>query len=139
MGVHQCGMAFTRSWASARPGLVPHHRGASEYLFPSPVKTADGKDAPYTTITRAWYKLRRDAKVPAVRLHDLRHSFASLLVSGGRSLYEVQQILGHSDPKVTMRYAHLSVRALQEAANAGSVIVPRAAPKAEAMETAKAA
>jgi site-specific recombinase XerD len=86
--------------------------------------------------------LRRDAKVPAVRLHDLRHSFASLLVSGGRSLYEVQQILGHSDPKVTMRYAHLSARALQEAANAGSVIVPRAAPKTEgdeAAETAKAA
>jgi integrase len=57
------------------------------------------------------------------RLHDLRHGFASLLVSGGRSLYEVQQILGHSDPKVTMRYAHLSARALQDAANAASVIV----------------
>jgi len=83
--------------------------------------------------------VRRDAKVPAVRLHDLRHSFASLLVSGGRSLYEVQQILGHSDPKVTMRYPHLSAKALQEAANAGSVIVPRAAPKAEVAETAKAA
>ena len=114
-------------------------KGASEYLFPSPVKTEDGKDAPYTTITRAWYRLREKAKVPAVRLHDLRHSYASLLVSGGRSLYEVQQILGHSDPKVTMRYAHLSAKALQEAANAGSVIVPRAAPKAEAAETAKAA
>ena len=43
--------------------------------------------------------------------------------------YEVQQILGHSDPKVTMRYAHLSGKALQEAANAASVIVPRAGPK----------
>jgi hypothetical protein len=52
------------------------------------------------------------------------------LVSGGRSLYEVQQILGHSDPKVNMRYAHLSTKALQEAANTASVIVPRAAPNA---------
>lgn len=114
-------------------------KGKSEYLFPSPVKTEDGKDAPYTTITRAWYRLRAKAKVPAVRLHDLRHTFASLLVSNGQSLYSVQQILGHSDPKVTMRYAHLSSRALQEAANAGSVIVPRAAPKVGAEEAAKAA
>lgn len=99
-------------------------KGKSEYLFPSP---ASGK--PYTTITRAWYRLRQLAGIN-VRIHDLRHSFASRLVCNGRSLYEVQQILGHSDPKVTMRYAHLSAKALQEAANAGSVIVPRAAPTA---------
>lgn len=93
----------------------------SPYLFPSPVT---GK--PYTAITRAWYRLRAKAGVK-IRIHDLRHTFASFLVSGGRSLFEVQQILGHSDPKVTMRYAHLSAKALQEAANAGSMIVKRAA------------
>lgn len=96
-------------------------KGKSVYLFPSPVT---GK--PYTSITRPWYRLRKKAQVPQVRLHDLRHGFASLLVSAGRSLYEVQQILGHSDPKVTMRYAHLSAKSMQEAANAASVIVPRA-------------
>jgi site-specific recombinase XerD len=63
--------------------------------------------------------------VEKLRIHDLRHSFASLLVSGGRSLYEVQQILGHSDPKITMRYAHLSSEALREAANVASVLVPQ--------------
>ena len=105
-------------------------KGKSAYLFPSPAKAKDDKDAAYTTITRAWYRLRKKAKVPNVRLHDLRHSFASMLVSGGRSLYEVQQILGHSDPKVTMRYAHLSAKALQEAANAAPVIVPKAVGKA---------
>ncbi|MCV2352620.1 site-specific integrase [Paucibacter sp. B2R-40] len=98
-------------------------KGKSAYLFPSPAKQKGGKDEPYTTITRAWYRLRKEAKVPSVRLHDLRHSYASLLVTAGRSLYEVQQILGHSDPKVTMRYAHLSSKVLQEAANAASVIV----------------
>ena len=97
-------------------------KGKSEYLFPSPVT---GK--PYTGITRAWYRLRKKAKIPSIRLHDLRHGFASLLVSGGRSLYEVQQILGHSDPKVTMRYAHLSAKALKDAANAASVIVRKPA------------
>ena len=100
-------------------------KGKSDYLFPSPVT---GK--PYTSITRPWYRLRKVAGIPQIRIHDLRHGFASLLVSGGRSLYEVQQILGHSDPKVTMRYAHLSAKALQEAANAASVIVGR--PEARA-------
>lgn len=96
-------------------------QGQSQYLFPSPVT---GK--PYTAITRAWYRLRKKAGVN-IRIHDLRHTFASFLVSRGRSLFEVQQILGHSDPKVTMRYAHLSSKALQEAANAGSMIVRKAA------------
>ena len=99
-------------------------QGASEYLFPSPIT-----GEPYTAITRPWYRLRKLAGVK-IRIHDLRHGFASMLVSGGRSLYEVQQILGHSDPKVTMRYAHLSSKTLQEAANAGSVIVPRVDVKA---------
>jgi integrase len=113
-------------------------KGKSAYLFPSPVKAEDDKDEPYVTVTRVWYRIRKLAGVN-VRIHDLRHSFASRLVCNGRSLYEVQQILGHSDPKVTMRYAHLSAKALQEAANAGSVIVRKEETKTEAAETAKAA
>ena len=101
----------------------------SAYLFPSPVFAKDGNDLPYTNITRAWYRIQKLSGIK-IRAHDLRHGFASMLVSGGRSLYEVQQILGHSDPKVTMRYAHLSSKTLQEAANAGSVIVPRVEAKA---------
>lgn len=99
-------------------------RDKSTYLFPSPVFAKDEKDLPYTNITRAWSRLQKLAGIK-IRAHDLRHGFASMLVSGGRSIYEVHQILGHSDPKVTMRYAHLSSKVLQEAANAGSVIVSR--------------
>ncbi|WP_036593771.1 site-specific integrase [Ottowia thiooxydans] len=87
----------------------------------------EATNKPFVTITRAWYRLRAKAGIEGLRIHDLRHSFASFLVNGGRSLYEVQQILGHSDPKVTMRYAHLSTKALQEAANAASVIVKQQA------------
>jgi site-specific recombinase XerD len=61
-----------------------------------------------------------------VRLHDLRHSFASFLVNSGRSLYEVQRLLGHHDPKVTMRYAHLSPGALIDAANVVGEMVGKA-------------
>lgn len=97
-------------------------RDRSRYLFPSPVKASD---APYGPITRVWYRIRKTAGVEHLRIHDLRHSFASLLVTGGRSLYEVQKILGHSDPKITMRYARLSNETLRQAANVASVLVPR--------------
>lgn len=95
-------------------------QGAFAYAFANP-ETGE----PYQSVRRVFYRLCKKANVK-LRIHDLRHSFASMLVSGGRSLYEVQQILGHSDPKVTMRYAHLSTKALQAAANTASVIVPKA-------------
>jgi integrase len=78
---------------------------------------------PYTTIAKVWGRLRRKAGLPHLRIHDLRHQYASFLVNSGRTLYEVQQILGHSDPSVTQRYAHLSTRSLQEAANSASIIL----------------
>lgn len=87
-----------------------------QYLF---MNQQTGK--PYTTITKVWDRLRKAAGLPHLRLHDLRHQFASFLVNDGRTLYEVQQILGHSDPKATMRYAHLSTKALRYEANSAAV------------------
>jgi len=52
------------------------------------------------------------------RVHDLRHSFASFLINAGRSLYEVQKILGHTQVRTTQRYAHLSQDTLIDACNA---------------------
>ena len=51
---------------------------------------------PYTTIMKVWSRIRAEAGVPFLRIHDLRHMYASFLVNSGRTLYEVQQILGHS-------------------------------------------
>jgi site-specific recombinase XerD len=53
-------------------------------------------------------------------MHDLRHSFASLLINAGRSLYEVQTILGHTQIKTTQRYAHLAPQTLLDASNAAT-------------------
>lgn len=92
-----------------------------EHLF---INRKTGK--PYVNITKVWQRLRTAAGLKHLRLHDLRHQYASFLVNNGRTLYEVQQILGHSDPKVTMRYAHLSTRALQEAANSASIKIKEA-------------
>jgi integrase len=72
---------------------------------------------PPVSIFYAWDSIRRKVGLADVRLHDLRHSYASFLVNVGRSLYEVQRLLGHHDPKVTMRYAHLSPSAMLEAVN----------------------
>ena len=101
--------------------------GMNESLFISP---RTGKR--FTNIHKMWERIREAAGLPHLRLHDLRHQYASFLVNSGRTLYEVQQILGHSDPKVTMRYTHLSSKSLQDAANSASVLIKAAsvpAPK----------
>jgi site-specific recombinase XerD len=76
-----------------------------------------------TSVNRVWSRLRVKAGLPHLRLHDLRHQYASFLVNNGRTLYEVQKILGHSDTKVTERYAHLSTQTLQAAADSASVAI----------------
>ncbi|MCL4555641.1 MAG: site-specific integrase [Gammaproteobacteria bacterium] len=82
---------------------------------------------PPVSIFCAWDTIRNRVGLSDVRLHDLRHSFASFLVNNGRSLYEVQKLLGHHDPKVTMRYAHLAPGALIDAANVVGNLVGRRA------------
>lgn len=82
----------------------------SLYIFTNP-----NTGRPFVTIFRSWDNARKRAQLPELRIHDLRHSFASFLVNAGRSLYEVQEILGHSDIRTTSRYAHLSRERLLEA------------------------
>lgn len=79
---------------------------------------------PYKSIFNSWHTARKKVGLSDVRVHDLRHSFASFLVNSGRSLYEVQKILGHSQISTTQRYAHLSNDSLLSAAN----VVERAIP-----------
>ena len=84
----------------------------SDWVFASPVT---GK--PFVSIFQAWNTPRQKAGLGDVRIHDLRHNFASQLVNAGRSLYEVQKLLGHADASTTQRYAHLSQERLLEAAS----------------------
>lgn len=79
---------------------------------------------PYVSVFASWNTARISANMPEVRMHDLRHSFASFLVNSGRTLYEVQKILGHTQIKTTQRYAHLSQDSLVAAANEAAKCMP---------------
>lgn len=59
-----------------------------------------------TTVYCAFKRVLRAAGIADFRWHDQRHSFASHLVMAGVDLRTVQELLGHRDPKMTMRYAH---------------------------------
>lgn len=77
---------------------------------------------PYVSFFYSWDSARKRAGLPELRVHDLRHSFASFLVNAGRSLYEVQELLGHADIRTTSRYAHLSRERLFEAVESVPVL-----------------
>jgi len=82
-----------------RQMLVP---SGVPWLFPG-----DTPGQPVKEIRRFWINVQRDANLPDVRIHDLRHTFASLLVSGGASLEMIGKLLGHTQMQTTQRYAHL--------------------------------
>ena len=64
-----------------------------------------------------WLRIRTIARLGDLRIHDLRHVFASTAVSAGDSLYIVGKILGHRQLSTTQRYAHLALKPIQEVAN----------------------
>lgn len=74
-------------------------------------------------------KALKQAKIENFRYHDLRHTFASHFVMNGGRLPELQKILGHSDFKLTLRYAHLSKNHLQQAIKVVENIIPEIAER----------
>ena len=80
------------------------------YLFPG-----RGEGQPLQDIKKAWEKLRQAAAVPDLRMHDLRHSYASMLASKNLSLPIIGQLLGHTQAQTTSRYAHLLDEPLKDA------------------------
>lgn len=77
-------------------------RGDSALVFP-------GRDGnPKAEVKTAWRKILADAGISDFRWHDMRHHFASKLVMAGVDMITVRDFLGHSDIKMTLRYAHLA-------------------------------
>lgn len=73
----------------------------------SPYVFCDGQGRRFNTVKRSFATACRKAEISDFRFHDLRHTFTSHLIMRGANLKTVQELLGHSDIKMTMRYAHL--------------------------------
>ncbi|WP_198175471.1 site-specific integrase [Rhizobium sp. NXC14] len=95
-------------------------RADSPLVFPS----SAGGTTPIS-IQKIWRKASKLAAISDVRLHDLRHNFASEAVSAGQSLYIVGKLLGHSQQQTTQRYAHLAANPVKAAADATSSSLAR--------------
>lgn len=96
----------------------------AEGLAPSPSRAASAEpifaspgDGQFQGVERIWRKVRTAAGFPRLRLHDLRHSFASVGLARGGALPVIGAILGHADVKTTSRYAHLADDPVKRAAD----------------------
>ncbi len=98
--------------ARAQAIIARQPRGESPFVFPSPRDIA----RPRTTDLALWNTVRREAGIEDVRLHDLRHSVASVAVMHGVPVPVVSRLLGHTNPQMTLRYAHLADRDIEAAA-----------------------
>lgn len=83
-----------------------------QYVFPSSLDKGH-----YRSTGVEWQRFRKSIGLPSVRLHDLRHTFASLAANNGVPLNVVGGLLGHTQVATTKRYAHLYDDTLQEAVN----------------------
>lgn len=86
-----------------------------DWVFPA--KSGGGH---FDGLPRIWKKISSAAKLEEVRIHDLRHSFASTSVAGGSSLYIVGKVLGHTQARTTERYSHLDADPVLAVADATS-------------------
>jgi integrase len=92
--------------------VLDEHGRPSKFVFPG-ARTG----IHFTGIQKPWQRIRLRAGLPDVRIHDLRHCFASTAVAHGESLYLVGAVLGHRTTSTTQRYAHLAMQPILESAN----------------------
>ena len=122
--------AVTLSAAAVK--LLREIEADGPYVFPSPVTGKPRND----DFKKPWLAITRAADIIGLRLHDLRHSAASYLVSAGHSLPMIGSILGHSNVATTARYSHLMQDPQRAAVNALADIVT-GKPSAEVVSIGK--
>ena len=86
---------------------------SSRFMFP-----IGGRRTPWLWLDRFWMELRTEAGLEDVRLHDTRHSFASMALSSGETIRTVGRLLGHDNAATTLKYAHLSDATVRETVEA---------------------
>jgi integrase len=83
-------------------------------------------DKPRTDVKRPWERITKHANLEGLRLHDLRHSFASIGAAAGMGLGTVGKLLGHASPSTTARYSHFADDPLRRASNSISETIAAA-------------
>ena len=105
----------------------PEKAKPEQFVFP-----AIRGDGHVIGVRRAFAKACVQAKLEGVRIHDLRHSFASFAIADGASLFLVGKLLGHASARTSERYAHLSGDPLQDAVAAiGESLMPTKEPTSD--------
>ena len=101
-------------WLS-RParGILDRLPRSGRTVFP-----VEGRRAPWLWLQDFWSEVRSEAGLDDVRLHDLRHSYASIALTSGESVRTLGRLLGHEQPSTTLKYAHLSDASVREAVDA---------------------
>ena len=82
------------------------------WVFPSPITD---RCLSTVSVIRVWHSVRAEADLSDVRLHDLRHTFASMALAQGETVLTIGRLLGHRDPATTLKYIHLSDSTVREA------------------------
>ena len=88
------------------------------WVFP-----AKRKPGPLSSIDPFWHRVRAEANLSDVRLHDLRHSYASIAIMHGETVLTIGRLLGHNDPATTLKYIHLADTTVREALDAISPVL----------------
>jgi integrase len=121
------GSRYVQLNAAAKELLASIVRGNGPFVFPGHRDANKPLNNPRKCFTRL---LAHAGIEETVRLHDLRHTHASILVNSGASLFVVQKALGHSNPITSQRYSHLSDKTLRDASETVSALISHASRNA---------
>lgn len=113
-------------------GKLPRVEG-NQYVLPG-----CKNEAPFIGVPHVWQRIRKKANLSDVRLHDLRHSFASMGALAGTGMPLIGRLLGHADSRTTDRYVHFAAHPIRAAANSIANAVSEALSGKKISDTASA-
>ncbi len=100
--------------SSAARAILDNLPRTAAWVFPSP-RTDSSLSA--EAVDMVWYRVRAEADLHDVRLHDCRHTYASMALAQGETVLTIGRLLGHKNPATTLKYTHLSDAMVREAAD----------------------
>ena len=92
----------------------------TKWIFPS---SRTDRSTTTVTVDQLWYRVRSEAGLLEVRIHDLRHTYASIAMAQGETVLTIGRLLGHRDPETTLKYTHLSDAMVREAVDAVGTVL----------------